>query len=381
MSYNELSKHLATEPTADLNSFEQFSKLSHLLFPIRDNHLGFYQQPDYSHFKDSVSISNYITSEEFQHYPKVELNIDSLKNVLIQKPADSIEGIYHYGKSYRVGLFRSGDKEYLGVVVDSDVKLWKKGQIAVRLYQSGPDSFKAIYGHPLYKYYFLQNNEKLRNQTLLNSQFYAYGAHNQYTKRQYQTDFVNIPIGASKFELKRIAADVQYLLIQSFQVNTATRQKSKAFYESIKDSLTAAYLILDLRNNEGGARKEMIKYFKLLKAYSRNGNLYVLQNNGTLSQAEIVTLKLKKLKNTTTAGQTTKGMLSYGSNYGKREKLPSGRFELYITDMKGNRKFLKYEDHGIEPDVELYHASDWVDQVIERIRFSKSIVSETNRMH
>jgi C-terminal processing protease CtpA/Prc len=94
----------------------------------------------------------------------------------------------------------------------------------------------------------------------------------------------------------------------------------------------------------------------------------VLINNGTLSEAEILTLKLKQRRNVTTLGQTTKGMLSYGSNYGKRESLPSGRFELYPTDMKGSAKFLQYEDYGIQPDIKLKNDSSWIGQVVEIIQ-------------
>lgn len=169
---------------------------------------------------------------------------------------------------------------------------------------------------------------------------------------------------------------MQYLLIQSFQVNNVTRQQSQAFYESIKDSLTAANLILDLRNNEGGASKEMLRYFKLLKGYARKGNLYVILNNGTISQAEKFTLRLQKLRNTTTTGQTTKGMLSYGSNYGKIVPLPGGQYDIYITDLKGERSFLEYEDHGIEPQIELHNESDWVSQVMALIRNRQPIAYE-----
>jgi C-terminal processing protease CtpA/Prc len=179
---------------------------------------------------------------------------------------------------------------------------------------------------------------------------------------------VNLPNNAPKFELKRINAEVQYLAVRTFQANRQSMQKSKEFYESIKNQLTAPNLILDLRNNEGGAEKESQKYLKLLQRYTRSGKLYVLLNNGTLSQAEILTLQLKKLKNTTTVGQTTRGMLSYGSNYDKREKLPSGEFEVYVTDMKGKKEYLKYEDYGIEPDIALTDKIDWIDQVIEVIQ-------------
>lgn len=112
----------------------------------------------------------------------------------------------------------------------------------------------------------------------------------------------------------------------------------------------------------------MEKYFSLLKDFTRKGHLYILLNNGTISQAEIFTLKLQELKNVTTAGQTTKGMLSYGSNYGKREKLPSGKYEIYPTDMKGRPKFLQYEDRGINPEIVLKNETDWIEQVVQIIR-------------
>ena len=109
----------------------------------------------------------------------------------------------------------------------------------------------------------------------------------------------------------------------------------------------------------------------MLKKYSKKGRLYILLNNQSLSQAEIFTLKLIRLKNVTTVGQTTKGMLSYGSNFGKRERLPSGMFEVYLTDMKGKSSLLQYEDYGISPDISLNDQSDWIEQVVGIIKKKK----------
>lgn len=178
------------------------------------------------------------------------------------------------------------------------------------------------------------------------------------SKQLKETDHVNLLKNISKFQLKNYNDDIQYLRIQTFQRNNVT----------IKNALRALNLIIDLRNNEGGAKKEARKYFSLLKKYSKIGRLYILLNNQSLSQAEIFTLQLKQLKNVTTVGQTTKGMLSYGSNYGKRERLPSGMFEVYLTDMKGRSTLLKYEDHGISPDIPLNNQSDWIEQVVGIIR-------------
>ena len=364
--YKKLYDHLASDSITDPTSFRYFYNLSQLLFPIRDNHLAFYQIPNFKHFKTKESIDSFITTKEFRNYPTVDINFDSLKNELTKKPADSIEGIYYYDKFYTVGVYRSGNNEYLGVILDSDINLWKRGQVAIHLYEFGRQKYKAIYGHPLTKNFIFQPIEKYQNQSLANSYFYGSYSQEIYTKKLQSVDLVNLPRGGSKFELKKLNDQVHYLLIKTFQADNVTSQISKSFYDSIKNSLNTPNLILDLRNNEGGAEKEMSKYFQLLKEYVKSGCLYVLLNNGTMSQAEIFAIKLKELTNVTTLGQTTRGMLTYGSNYGKRERLPSGRFEVYPTDMlSGQLAYLEYEDYGLKPDVVLESDKDWVKQVLE----------------
>lgn len=366
--YNELYDRLVSDTASKVNSYNYFYKLAQLIFPLKDNHLAFYQIPDDENFKDQERIEQFITSKEFLNYPKYEGNLDSLKSALAAKSLDSIEGIYHYGQYYSVGLFKSSNKEYTGVVMESVVPLWQKGQVAIHLYEYGPNLFKAIYGHPQTKNFMLQPIEKYQNQELVNSYFYSSYAQSVYSKKLQQVDFVNLPKNAPKFELKQVADDIQYLVVRTFQVDRSNAEKSAVFLDSIKNSLTAANLILDLRNSEGGARRMASKYVQLIREYTPKGHVFILINNGTLSQAEILTLRLKKFKNTKTLGQTTKGMLSYGSNYGKREKLPSQHFEVYVTDMKNPAKLLKYEDVGIKPDIFLDGDSNWIEQVIKIIR-------------
>jgi len=367
-NYNALYDRLSLDTIGSTNSYSYFYNLAQFLFPLRDNHLRFYQLPNYSNFKTKQTIDSFIKSDDFLDYPTCKINIDSLKIELAKKPLDSIEGIYHYDKFYTVGLFQNENNEYIGVILDSHVSLWVKGQIAIHLYEFAPNLYKAIYGHPQFRNFILHPIEKYQNQSLVNSYFYGSYSESVYSKQLRQFDYVNLPKGTSKFSLRNINDDIQYLLIQSFQANKATAKASQRFYDSIKSSLKASHLILDLRNNEGGAEKGMAKYFKLLKKYIKKGNLYVLLNNGTLSQAEIFALKLKQLKNVATIGQNTKGMLAYGSNYGKTERLPSGRFAIYPTDMNNGLKLLQYEDYGIKPDIILSDDEDWIQKVIEIIR-------------
>lgn len=363
-AYNEMYNRLALDTSNNPNTYTYFYNLAQLFFPLKDNHLGFYQNPDYTPFQSKESIDSFVNSKEFLDYPTIRINLDSLKEELAQKSLDSVEGIYTYDNYYTIGLFKNEENKYLGVVLDSEVSLWKRGQIAVHLYEFAPNLFKAIYGHPKFKHFIFHPIEKYQNQSLVNSYFYASFSQSIYTKGVTQIDYVNLPKTSTKFALKNIKEDVQYIMIQSFQNNNTIAQSSQRFYDSIKSLLKAPHLVLDLRNNEGGAKKEKKKYAKLLKDYVRYGHLYVLVNNGTLSQAEIFTLELKKLKNVTIIGQQTKGMLAYGSNYGKKEKLPSGKFEVYLTDMNNGSSLLQYEDYGITPNTILRTDKDWVDQVL-----------------
>ncbi len=370
-SYNALYTRLASDSVKNLKGYSYFYNLSQLIFPIRDNHLGFYELPDYRNYRSKQAIDSFVLTKEFLDYPRMELDLDSLRIILSAKPADSVEGIYHYDKYYRVGVFRIKANELVGLILDSDIDLWLKGQVAIHLYESAPNVFKAIYGHPLYKNFILQQNEKYRNQSLINSNFYGSYSRLSYSKQLKKTDYVNLPESADMFKLEYIQKNVQYLLLQTFQANPETSKRSQRFYDSIKNSLQGSVLILDLRNNAGGAKKEMKRYYSLLRNYIRKGQLYVLINNGTLSQAEIFTLKLKKLKNVTTVGQTTRGALSYGSNYGRRVRLPGGRIEIYPTDMNDNFGLLKYEDRGIDPDLILDEKSNWIEQVIRIAKTEK----------
>lgn len=66
--------------------------------------------------------------------------------------------------------------------------------------------------------------------------------------------------------------------------------------------------------------------------------------------------------------QAFKGMLAYGSNFAKRDRLPSGQYEIYLTDMNNGAALLQYEDYGIKPDIVLSPDKDWMAQLLELIQ-------------
>jgi hypothetical protein len=352
ISYNSLFEKLLADTVKNPSDYKYFYNLAQLFFPIRDNHLTFYQ------------IANFPTATD---YPTFKGNSDSLKSILAAKQIDSLEGIYYYDKYYSVGLFKVDKKEYVGVVLDTEISSWKKGQIAIHLYEYLPNYFKAIYAHPKFKNYILYPIERFTHHSLVNSYFYSSFSEKVYSKKQGETDFTNLPNNVEDFSLKSIETGIQYLHIKHFSADRVKMQKSKDFYDSIKNLLIEPNLILDLRNNEGGANKVSKKFLTLIREYTRKGKVYTLVNNGTLSQGEIFTLQLMRLQNVKVLGQTTKGMLTYGSNYGKREKLPSKSFEVYITDMKGDKRLIPYENYGINPEIVLTDRKDWIEQTVEII--------------
>jgi len=368
--YELLYEELIRDSLHVSDDFSYFYNLSKLIFPLRDNHIGFYQVPNPDHFKDQEAVRKYIASEDFKHFPAYNLNTDSLKIVLTKSPIDSVEGIYFYDKYYTVGVFRISQNEYAGIILDSEIDLWQKGQIAFQLFATGDKMYKAVYAHPITKNFLLYTNEKYQDQVLINSNalFYNSFSNKPYSKIQSETDFIDLSKDIPVFLYQTIQPDIQYIRIGSFQNFKTRKQQSDSFLISIQNILSAANLIVDLRNNEGGAESEMRKYLKQLENYNKPGKkIYVLVNNGTLSQAELFMLKLKKMDNVVTIGQTTRGMLTYGNNTGKRILLPGKKYEFYPTDMNDNGNVLMYEDYGIKPDVILSAKSDWMQQIVKII--------------
>lgn len=362
-AYDNMVNRLLADTVTDVNSYHYFHNLAQLLMPLRDNHLSFYQVANFNVYRSKASIDSFVQTSSFYQHPAYALDIDSLQQALALKPATGVEGIYHYGKYYQMGLFKTGDKTYAGVILQSILNFWVKGQVAVYLYEQKPGQYKAIYAHPYTKNFMLYTIEKYDHQSLVNSFFNGSFYKGVYAKKLTDTSYVTLPPGTARFSMKNISDNIQYIAIRTFQRNKFATTASKNFYDSVNGKLVAPALIVDLRDHEGGADSEMKKYVKLMRRYAKKGKIYVMINNGTLSQGEIFLLKLKKMKNVTVLGQTTKGMLMYGSNYGETIKLSGNKFAVYPTDMKGPRRLLKYEDNGVQPDIYLSPDSDWVEQV------------------
>jgi hypothetical protein len=344
IEYNLLFENLKNDSSYKISPFRYFKNLSQLFFPIKDNHLGFYQ---IARFSEQNNLETFLG------------NIDSLKSSLATKNIDSIEGIYHQGQINVIGIFRKSINEFVGVVLDTKSKTLTKGDIVLYLFQTNTNQFKAIYTYGTTNYFILYQNEKFLNKSLINGGL---------TKNV--TDFIpnNKAIKSTDFELVNITNDIQYLRIKHFDPEKKKMEQSEQFYNSIKDSLNAPNLILDLSINYGGGEKVSKKYLKLLKKYTKTNKLFVLVGNSTISHGEIFTLQLKGLKNVIILGQTTQGTLTYGINTDKSFLFGNNKIRAIFTDMDGNNNLLQYESIGVNPDKYLLMDKDWIEQVIEMIR-------------
>lgn len=360
-------RHIYEQVKQDLpkarTNFDRFYMLSQLLVPLKDNHLFFSEQPEKeitnAMLKDTAFIRQYCASDVFKEYPRSNVKLDSLEQALKNMPLDSIEGIYYFERVIKAGLYRTSKPDSLvAVILQSPLANWMPGQIAFVLIQTRPNYFRNYQSHPLNKTFYLLSNEKFQHR-MLTETFWK--------KEPDATDYVNIKAGTPLFQLKTMDTNTQYLRLGSFSTTPQNIASTQEFYSRIKDSLIAPNLIADLRNNGGGGFKTSQKFLDLLKKYTGKGKIYAVVNNRTVSNAEQFAVELKKMKGLVILGETTNGTLTYGNNYGNTEKLPGGRFKLYITDMKEDGNYLPYEGIGVSPDVFLDPNSEWLPQVMQMI--------------
>jgi hypothetical protein len=311
-----------------------FKLLSKLLIAINDNHLGLYSTPDSSRKSSLVKIS---------------INTDSLKNELQLKHVDSLEGIYYSGES-ELGIYANSPNSYFLISLVN-------GALLGELFKTSYGGCDLIwYGNKAVPFSLLKN-VRLVNGVLIGLPL------SKYRKKS----FANLIRGKEHFELKAIDDEISYLRLSSFSSNNDNIKKSADFYADISGQLPKKYLIVDVRNNGGGGYKTSGKFIELLKKYK--GHIFLLHNSATVSNAEQFVLALKGRKNVTTLGEQTKGMITFGTNYGKKITLPSGRFVFSPTDMKGLDRELAYESKGIDPDVKLdIFKGDWIEQTMDYIK-------------
>jgi hypothetical protein len=329
-SYQELYETLRKD-LKSTDDFVVYQQLLKLIYPLRDNHLGFYRKPDsayrFTYLKPPIDAA------------EMEQNYKGFKN-------DTIVGVYQsLNGKYKTVIYAQSPKVFY-------MQNLGTGVVETILNQTAPSRFEVIrFLNPPVPY-VLNRNVRYRNGRLDDL---------PYRKTQ-DVVYNELVKGPENFEYKQLEDGLGYLRLSSFSAYDVDVKKATDFFNQTKAQITEQNLIVDVRNNGGGAYKTSQQFINFLRGYK--GHVYILQNGFSVSNAEQFILSLKGRENITTMGETTKGMITYGSNYGKTVALPSGRFVFYPTDMPGVARDLQYEDLGVDPDVKLDPlAGDWINQV------------------
>lgn len=354
--YQDLSNKVST----DMSKLDCYVQINKLMGLVKDKHAGVYGvRPDYSYedAQDSAFLEAYQKTAAFTDFPRVDIDLVSLKSELSQKPVNDVEGIYTIGSLLKVGVYRIAESDSLvGVMLESDLGVWEPGQIYLYMTATDqPNRFDiTAYGQVhknllFYKSHLVEYGNLMRN----------------VVKESITENHVFGDVDASEtYHLKTLTDDVQYVWINSFS-RIGNADNRDALVEQIKNELTASNLIVDLRNNGGGASKISLP---IVKAIKKSGvKVYVLTNYNSGSNAEQTTIRLKNIKTTVHLGQTTYGAVAYGHNYGTTYESPSGLFYIAPTDMRFNH-YLKYEEVGVSPDIKLSPESDWIEQTMNIIK-------------
>ncbi len=361
--YEQTYQHLRAEMTLPLSKLACFQKLSQLLDLIRDKHallLESYPDFEYKDIYDSTFVEAYRKSESFVNFPKTDLNLDELRDRLEGKAVNEVEGIYNIGSLMKLGVYKvAGTDNFTGVILSSKLGTWAPGH--VYLYMRPSDlagRYDITYYSQVYKTLVFQKAKLIAHGVLSGNVI----------KEQLKQNHVFVNAETTEnYTLKQVAGNVQYVWLHDFGRSQENADKRDALIAQMNTGLNAENLIVDVRNNGGGASKISWPIVKRIRKYAqRGGKVYVLTNAISGSNAEQTTIRLVKLADATHLGQNSYGAVAYGRNYGTRLTSPSGLFQFLPTDMKFNQ-YLPYEEVGVTPEIELSPDSDWVQQTIEII--------------
>jgi len=348
-SYNNLASQMA-QPLALEDCYKLLLQQTLL---INDTHSNLNVVKDVlpkKELQNTTKVNAFKLSSTFKRHPKTNLDLETLKQILAVKPIDAIEGIYTYGKSQKIGVYYSEDKkELIGVLLENTLNHWEVGEI--RFIATHTNGVK----YNLY-YYDIDTRKPgfVKSISLDNGRLWSY-------KKVGNSSNVELPIkDQSDWEFKAINDDTQYIYFGTF--GNSKKKEHLKFYKEVERQLTAKNVIVDLRSNRGGNKKFSDVYLKLLK----NKNIYILTNCFTGSNGEQFTLKLRRLNNANHLGQTTRGVIAYGKNYGYNFNTLSGYFNFTPTDMNFH-KFIEFEGKGISPQIPLNFEDNWINQTLEVI--------------
>lgn len=357
-TYQGLKRRITCEET----DFDCFVLLNELSYLIDDEHARLRSVPiilTSENYQDDTVIEAYRASEALSNFERSEMNLELLEDALVKEGRDSIPGIY-FKSGFKVGVFQPPSTgHYNAVVLESPLRSWDKGQLVFRLMPTDKGNYRYYHANLADKRWMAISNEHFKDGRLVSL---------NWKKEATLPDF-HLAVSESTYEYRKLQDGITYIRLGSFGANDANQEKAAAFLSTLEKQTVERDVIVDLRNNGGGGDKVSVPFQRYIEKTFRDGRILILVNIKTGSNAEIFAQRMRRRDNVTILGQPTQGVLSYGSNFGNKITLPSGKYEFKFTDMDVSKN-IEFEGVGIPVDVPLRLDTDWLAQAVAVIQNS-----------
>lgn len=368
---------------------------------LKDHHSGI----DINLQRLNIDINNQQTLDSFKStanyrsFKKIAIDTAALLSQLRSKLPSDIEGLYSNGRNIFLGIIKTKPDNYIGVVMRKN-KLLDVGHILLELRKISNTRFECVYHTGLLALNFkdVYKNIEIKNGSIPEIDFFKEGVQKIHDK---------------EYSFTELDHTTNYLKLASF--DKSLQQELDSFYQSI-DSIVQSkpYLIIDLRNNGGGAEAcylSLMKYIYTrplqvddievwvspdnikryeelaynpplikrmkeakpftfipqvvngMESWTMEGTTYpkkiaVLYNRKTASSAEGMITYCMQSDKVITVGENSGGFIGYGDVMSAT--IPCGKFSIRSTTTKYHRNS-KYEFVGIKPMYNVSDKQDWVE--------------------
>ena len=360
-AYQNLYHNLKSQITGSESPVECLQIISQLAAQIKDEHASLrmkgFEIEKGQKLTDPENLELLKASDYFNSLPRIDANIDSLKSTAQSFDQSGIQGIYS-NKIVTVAVTQKVAGSYQAIVLDSESPAWEKGMVYAYFDHMEANRYQLILAHPDHKVWYALRNEVFENGRFFISNFKKLGTPDH---------FDQIASDAATFSFKKLDSETSYLRLGSFSRMSDNVSESRALYNEVKGKISGKNLIVDLRNNSGGADKVAKPWRKLIRKFAKKNQVFVLLNKNSASNAEITADYLTKFDNVTLLGRDSWGACAYGSNYGNAAVSESGLFYFMKTDMDYSY-LIDHEEKGISVDIPLDLERDWIAQTQEFIK-------------
>lgn len=425
--YKNLKQNLASAALKATNKATCFKILTQYVEFFKDNHSSINMDFPNIDEQDETALKKFLESDIYKSREVYQLTESDLK----QYPLNDIRGIYQtQNAAYTIAVIPNKTKlrDYVGVIIDSKTKLWKRGQVKLE--------FKKKENSNQYEAFVYMRNhsiEYVHNYTfkngILGGNWFKTNLENKVNQA------TNI---SYDFNFKMMNDSTTYIRVPTFSRSWTAKIDSlyKASFPQIRKT---PYLVIDVRNNGGGSdgnampllefiytnkikrdkvdlyitednikmwekwlaeekadtintTKERIEWFenrvamqkkaklntfvpiskggKMTRIYKPNAvkKVAIIFNRNSASSCETLLFWAMQSTKTILVGENSGGYVGYGEIGGI--DTPCFNFNLGCT-MTRYRKQREYEADGIPPTYYLTNDKDWIEQAVELLYQSK----------